>query len=290
LQTCPRCLSPVADNDRFCGECGAALAPAEAPDPHDHAELVISPDFAGATDRGRRHAHNEDALLIAETQTPKGLLRLLVVSDGVSSSVDAARASRVAVETMRHAVLEAAQAGADLRAALSAGVAAAQAAVCALPAPDEDFAPAATLVAAALRGSEGLLAWAGDSRAYLLAPTPELLTRDDSWLNEVVAAGRFSKEEAERHRMAHAITRCLGQTSAYDEPFAAHIEAFAPPPAGMLALCSDGLWNYAETAEEIARLVPEGAPDAAAICRAMIDFANARGGMDNISVALLRWA
>jgi serine/threonine protein phosphatase PrpC len=94
----------------------------------------------------------------------------------------------------------------------------------------------------------------------------------------------------QQSRMAHAITRCLGHTSLFEEPFAPHIEPFALPRAGMLALCSDGLWNYAESAEEVARLIPPGAPDAATICRAMIDFANARGGMDNISVALLRWA
>ena len=116
-----------------------------------------------------------------------------------------------------------------------------------------------------------------------------LLTRDDSWLSEIVAAGLVSEEEAKRHPMAHAITRWLGQASD-DQPFAPHIAPLALPQAGLLALCSDGLWNYAETAAEMARLVPASAPDAAAICRAMIDFASGRGGMDNISVAVLRWA
>jgi serine/threonine protein phosphatase PrpC len=115
-----------------------------------------------------------------------------------------------------------------------------------LPAPDLASAPAA----AALRESEAFLAWAGDSRAYLLEPAPALLTRDDSWLNEVVAAGIFPEEQAKRHPMAHAITCCLGHTSD-DQPFSPHIEPLVLPRAGMLALCSDGLWNYAETADPI---------------------------------------
>ena len=83
VTTCASCGSEAADEDRFCGACGAAIAPEVAtPDPNDHAELVISKDFAGVTDRGKRHVRNEDALLIAETPTPSGLLRLLVVSEG----------------------------------------------------------------------------------------------------------------------------------------------------------------------------------------------------------------
>jgi serine/threonine protein phosphatase PrpC len=57
------------------------------------------------------------------------------------------------------------------------------------------------------------------------------------------------------------------------------------PPGATLLLCSDGLWNYAETAEDLAKLA--AAPDALAACRDLTAFANEAGGRDNISVAIL---
>ena len=313
---CPACCSLLAPEDRFCGECGAPVAPAAeaaateprcacgapatsvdaegycsecgrrtvAADPHDHAELSLSPQFAAVTDRGRRHAHNEDAVLIAEHRRPEGVYRLLTVSDGVSTSYQPQRASASAVEALRDAVFAALDAGLKPEAALEAACGAAQDAVCAIAAPDRDEPPAATLVAALVFGAQAFLAWAGDSRAYLLAPEPRQLTRDDSWLNAVVASGEMSAAEAQASRYAHAIVSCLGPLEE-EAGFKPNFATVPLPPGATLLLCSDGLWNYAETAEEIAKLAV--ATDALAACRKLAAFANEAGGRDNISVAIL---
>ena len=318
MPVCPSCTAAADAADRFCGECGAVLMPQSAAiagctcggapaavdadgfcddcgrrpavvDPHDHAELELSTHFAGVTDRGRRHQTNEDALLIAEGQSPIGAVRLLVVCDGVSTSSAADKASGAAAEACRDSTLAAAAAGATLHDAIAAGTAAAQAAVCAVAFPDGDPAPAATLMAALIRGRDAVLAWAGDSRAYLLAPEPRLLTRDDSWFNEIVAMGTLTEAQAKRHPNAHAITSCLGRLED-GETFSPHIEPLDLPDGAVLALCSDGLWNYAETPDAMARLmlVDATGADALAICRAMIAFANQQGGHDNSSVAMIR--
>ena len=63
---------------------------------------------------------------------------------------------------------------------------------------------------------------------------------------------------------------------------------------GWLMLCSDGLWNYCSAAEDLGALVSRtsGASPAAieplALAGALVDWANAQGGQDNISVALAR--
>ena len=54
-------------------------------------------------------------------------------------------------------------------------------------------------------------------------------------------------------------------------------------------LCTDGLWNYAPGADELAGLVealPDGAAPAA-VARALADTATRRGGHDNITVAVV---
>ena len=62
-----------------------------------------------------------------------------------------------------------------------------------------------------------------------------------------------------------------------------------PERPGRLVLCTDGLWNYAPSAQELGRIVeelPAGA-SAAAVARALTDMANTRGGHDNITVAVV---
>ena len=59
------------------------------------------------------------------------------------------------------------------------------------------------------------------------------------------------------------------------------------PERAWLLLCSDGLWNYSETARELAASAPEEG-SAIEACRRLVAFANAGGGHDNISAVLLR--
>ena len=55
------------------------------------------------------------------------------------------------------------------------------------------------------------MGWLGDSRAYYIGPdASRQLTHDHSWVNEIVAAGRMTRAEAETAPLAHAITRSVG--------------------------------------------------------------------------------
>ena len=63
---------------------------------------------------------------------------------------------------------------------------------------------------------------------------------------------------------------------------------------GWLLVCSDGLWNYCSEAQDLAALLQKTAntsPASAeplALAGALVDWANAQGGQDNITVALAR--
>jgi serine/threonine protein phosphatase PrpC len=50
-------------------------------------------------------------------------------------------------------------------------------------------------------------------------------------------------------------------------------------------LCSDGLWNYVAAPADLARLV-EGTTAPSAMARLLVNHALARGGHDNVTVAV----
>jgi serine/threonine protein phosphatase PrpC len=63
---------------------------------------------------------------------------------------------------------------------------------------------------------------------------------------------------------------------------------------GWLLVCSDGLWNYCSAAQDLADLVRKtssaaaGASEPLALAQALVNWAKAQGGQDNISTALAR--
>jgi serine/threonine protein phosphatase PrpC len=114
---------------------------------------------------------------------------------------------------------------------------------------------------------------------------PARLTEDDSWAAQMVAAGLMSEAEAYADERAHAITGWLGADAYELEP---HTACFRPDRPGAVVVCTDGLWNYAETAEEMSEVVP---PDAATRplhgARVLVGHALDGGGHDNVTVAVL---
>jgi serine/threonine protein phosphatase PrpC len=96
----------------------------------------------------------------------------------------------------------------------------------------------------------------------------------------------LSAEEAHADPRAHAITRWIGGDAPDGPPNVATLSATAP---GRLVVCTDGLWNYLTAAEELDELVAALPASAApvAIARALADTAMARGGRDDITVAVV---
>ena len=288
------------DAQGFCLQCGLQ----RRPPPHDHVEFDAGPGVAGVSDRGLRHFRNEDAFAIGQRDG----YTAAVLCDGVSNSPRADEASAAAALRIRDALLDGAPAGApDLTGTMATAVAGAHATVTALAgrhgAGDGAAVdvPATTALAVLTRTAsatpesarEVTLGWLGDSRAYFFARSggARLLTKDHSWVNEVVDAGQMTRTEALRSKNAHTVMRTLGgspgENGRPDEPSTARVTLAEP---GWLVLCSDGLWNYAPEVPELAAwvqsLVPAGA-DALALCRALTAEALRQGGRDNVTVIAL---
>ncbi|MCU1645577.1 MAG: hypothetical protein JWN03_5852 [Nocardia sp.] len=275
---CVSCASGSIDADGFCRNCGLQAA---AP---DRRELDLG-SCAAVTDRGKRHAHNEDAVALRELTQPQ--MRVLVVSDGVSSSDRPDEAAERAVATTVDRLAEELQDGTHPAIATVTAMAQAAAAVAALG-DSGDRSPACTLVSAVLTAEGITLGWVGDSRAYWLAAgdsatPPRCLTDDDSVAAGLIAHG-IDAETAMASPEAHTLTAWLGADADALEP---HVRSFVPDGPGVLLLCSDGLWNYFPAAETLTDLAaPATRTTPLATAHNLADLALAAGGGDNITVAV----
>lgn len=287
-QRCVACGTGAIDADGYCEHCGH-----KQPLERDHMEQEL-PALAAASDRGLRHHRNEDFFHISESAAPDGgRAAIAVVCDGVSSATRPDEASAAAARAAGSALEEAVSIGTHPQQAMHEALVTAAEAVNVLaedgPLEPSKNAPACTIVAAVTL--EGILTvgWVGDSRAYWVpddrsAPAARL-TEDDSWAAQMVAAGLMAEADAYADPRAHAITGWLGADAYELEP---HTAAFRPETAGAVVVCTDGLWNYAESAEELTAAVPADAVDRPLhSAQHLVGYALDGGGHDNVTVAVV---
>jgi serine/threonine protein phosphatase PrpC len=282
---CPECGVVAPIEHRFCEACGARLAPVADGDTQEGDRREIDAGTAaGLTNPGLVKSSNQDALYLDRTD---GRV-VAVVCDGVSSSVAAEAAARVACTAAGRA-LSGNGAAHTPEAAMRAAVAVAQRAVLGIPWESSSplGAPACTLVSAVWDGVQITVGSLGDSRAYWIDDEgARCLSTDDSWLREQLDIGLMTPEEAADDPRAHQITRWLGADAPDAVP---NVTVFVPRRRGWLTVCSDGLWNYAPSVEDLATWINETGPARAPIelARGLVDRALAGGGHDNITVAVI---
>ncbi|MEU2147098.1 MULTISPECIES: PP2C family serine/threonine-protein phosphatase [Streptomyces albovinaceus subgroup] len=296
-KVCVACRSGRVDPDGYCENCGHAQ-----PRERDHMEQELG-SVAAVSDRGLRHHRNEDSFAVSSTALPDGSPAVVaIVCDGVSSASRPDEASAAAANAANESLLASLPRGTHPQQAMHEAIVAASEAVNALAqepagAMEHDAhrhqnAPACTLVGAVMAGELLIVGWVGDSRVYWVPedrsrPTARL-TEDDSWAAQMVAAGLMNEAEAYADERAHAITGWLGADAYELEP---HTAAFKPDRPGLVVVCTDGLWNYAESAEEMAAAVPADAQEHPLRgAQVLVGHALDGGGHDNVTVALLPFA
>ena len=252
-----------------------------------------------ATDAGLHHLKHEDAFATAHGAIGGRPWTVLVVCDGVSTSSASEEAAAIAAKTACDVLAQFMRSGdapyETTATAVAAAIRAAHIAVCATPIPHGEAAPpGTTIVVALVNDHRAAFGWLGDSRAYWIGPSGgELLTRDHSWINEAVARGEMSEEDARKAPLAHAITKCLGPLEVGEAslaPIDPEVRSRDLAGAGMLLLCTDGLWNYfpetPDLAEAVNALGPRAEPGL--VARYLVNRAVAAGGADNVTVTAAR--
>jgi len=243
----------------------------------------------GVTDLGRVRTNNEDCFRIVES------LNLFVLADGMGGEAHGEVASALAVETIVKSCMDPLDSGATLvgnseptwgektKRLTSAVHLANKNIYDAAEANPEQHGMGATLTAAWIEGSKLSIAHVGDSRAYLLrSGNLQQLTSDHSLVAEQVRRGILTAAEAEESEMQSVLLRALGALPDIEVDTEEHI-LFA---RDILMLCCDGLTRMVTEPEIAGTLQAEIDPTKAA--EKLIALANERGGVDNITVIVVR--
>ncbi len=230
------------------------------------------------TDVGRVSKQNEDYAAMFHWQQ----WTLLVLCDGMGGVKGGQIASRLAVETMGEYFKRGIE---EPETFFREAVALANRVVRKRAEQQPELAGMGTTAVMLLHdGEKAYHAHVGDSRLYLYRGGKlQLLTRDHSYVGELVQRGLIDPEEAHTHPERNKITRCIGVLNS--EPEIAP-EPIPLQPGDIFLLCSDGLTDMVPEVQIGEILFREKEPEAAA--EALIREANRRGGRDNITVQLLK--
>ena len=140
-----------------------------------------------------------------------------------------------------------------------------------------------TIVAVAIFDNQVVVYNIGDSSAYGLTKdnVMNVVTVEDSFVGALISAGVITEEEAKSHPEKHVLTQALATRDNID------LHTFIDDVSNYdyFLLCSDGLTNMIEK-EEIQNIVRNG--ELSIAVNKLIDKCVERGGVDNISVAIIK--
>ena len=238
----------------------------------------------GISDKGAVRKENQDSFRFT-LRDGEGTL-CAVLCDGMGGAQSGSIASSMAVDTfMSHAAnsLDASSAPADMRQILTEAVNYAN-----IKVYDRSFADfscmgmGCTLVAMVVNGKRCMVANVGDSRAYMISRgSIQQISHDHSLVEEMLAKGEISPEQARNHPQKNIITRAVGvEASVRCDIFDLKFN-----PGSRILLCSDGLSNVLSDNELLA--ISEKNCDVEKAASLMMELALRRGAPDNVTVFIV---
>ena len=252
-------------------------------------------DSALQTDVGMERELNEDCGLIFKVSRAgharNSEIEVLAVADGMGGHEGGEVASDVTLSALQHAIgkrqnLDFSDNGAVLS-AMSEILSEVNDAVIRLtenpPYASMRNKPGATLVCALRLGSRLFVGNVGDSRAYKWNENSGLqrLTKDHSYVQDLLDSGSLTEEEAWGHPDGSVITSHIGLLRGFKKDVFLRLLA----RGDRVVLVSDGVVDTLRDAQIEAIIAAQGEPEN--LCAALVQAANGAGGFDNITVAAL---
>lgn len=240
-----------------------------------------------------KRAHNEDNILLVPEE------RLYLVADGMGGHASGEVASEMAVQTLSDFFEETSkdqeitwpykmEKGREYEAnRLNAGIKLSNLRI--FESATQNPAQrgmGTTIVALLIVDDTAYFGHVGDSRIYRLREGKlTQVTEDHSLLNDYIKMKDLTEEEIENFPHKNVIVRALGMK----ETVQVDVNSEKPQPGDTYMLCSDGL-NGMITDDVIRQIMVDNYDDLEQCCTDLIDAANANGGTDNITVAVVQIA
>ena len=137
-----------------------------------------------------------------------------------------------------------------------------------------------TLDVCLIYNNKAFIGHVGDSRIYRIRKNfMRRLTKDHSYVEQLVEDGKITKEEADTHPKKNMLVKAIGCNSLVEPDVTC--KAFLQDD--ILLMCSDGLTNMLKD-QEIYKVLLENSENPVA---ALINRANREGGMDNITAIII---
>lgn len=226
-----------------------------------------------ATDVGLVRAQNEDSLAVFAPQ-------MYIVADGMGGEAAGEVASGILTDTMQAQLMGRENSGSDQ---LAAAMQVANIAILQCAATHPSYQGMGT-TATALHIEAAQAHWAhvGDSRLYLWrAGGLRQVTRDHSYVEDLVANGTITPEEARVHPRKNMLTRAVGVAP----QLKVDTGSFALQPGDQLLLATDGLMKHLTDEAIAASLAAETADPAQALVHGALNA----GGSDNVTAIVVVW-
>ena len=232
------------------------------------------------SDRGlnERRPLNEDAFL---DDRARGIF---AVADGVGGAEAGEVASQTAIEVLDEAFRHQEE-NADVEDLMELAIQRANASIHQMAQDHAKFSMmATTFVALHVKGNVATFGHVGDSRLYRLAPDGQLHreTEDHSIVEEVVRAGRMTREQAANHPSKNVISRALGAEQGVE----VDMKTMEVEEGTEFLLCTDGITRHCSD-NEIRQLLVLNS-DLSEVCRELKRRCYERGAEDNLTVVIVR--
>lgn len=245
----------------------------------------MSITFGSSTDVGLQRTENQDSHGKfppgdLDLSAPKG--QLFIVADGMGGHEGGREASEMAVQTIQESYFG--DSPESIPESLEQAILKANADIYKFSTVHPRYMSMGTTCSVlVLKNDRAYIGHVGDSRIYRITSTAiEQLTNDHSRVAELHRRGVISKEEARYHPERSYLYRAVGVRPTTEVDL---IEDLHINPDEYFLLCSDGLVNHVEDSE-FKNIVLENEPQGA--CEALVALANKRGGLDNITVMIVR--
>ena len=233
----------------------------------------LSFDVSSVSHPGKVRERNEDSCLV---RTDAGLW---AVADGMGGHEAGDLASRILVESLN--AIEKPEAALDLLEQCEAQIFRANQRIMDLSRAHNGAIIGTTAAVLLVRDEHYACVWAGDSRIYLIKGCAiRQLSRDHTEVEELVVAGTLCREDAENWPN-NVITRAVGVA----EELELEIVTGTADPGDIFVICSDGLTKHLRD-DEI--LEYSAGRNSKAACEVMLELALERGGLDNVTVVVVR--